>query len=186
MPKFNNKENESVKLEDGRTIWLSRSCAVVVNVWYFDASAKPYVLMGKRGKGTPDEVGKWVLPCGYLDYDETLAEAALREVFEETGLDISDIRSGGKYYTLWDNTNGAGQPYLVNSVPRTDKRQNVSNYFGYVFTGGDAPELSNENCEPDEVEDLKWVLYEDVDKYDIGFGHKKRIHEFYEANLQGA
>ena len=32
------------------------------------------------------EGGKWCFPCGYLDWDETLEEAASRELYEETGL----------------------------------------------------------------------------------------------------
>jgi 8-oxo-dGTP pyrophosphatase MutT (NUDIX family) len=183
MPKFNNKENEVVTLEDGRKIWLSRASAVVVNVWYIGADMKPYVLMGKRGKGCPDEVGKWVLVCGYLDYDESLAEGALREVFEETGVDISALRSDDDYSTIYDNLTGSGQPYMVNSTPGDDKRQNVTHYFGYIFSGGEKPELSADNSEEEEVEELKWVPYDEVDKLDVGFGHKKRIHSFYKEKV---
>lgn len=184
MPTFNNRDNESVNLEDGRTIWLSRSCAVVMNVWYIGADMEPYVLMGKRGKGCPDEVGKWVLPCGYLDYNETLAEAALREVWEETGLDISALRSADDRFTLYDNMTVNGQPYLVNSIPRDDKKQNITHYFGFIFTGSDKPKLSNDNCERDEVEELEWVPYEKVTDKEIGFGHGRRIKEFYESKIK--
>lgn len=31
---------------------------------------------------------KWCLPCGYVEYDEDFLTAALREVQEETGLDV--------------------------------------------------------------------------------------------------
>ena len=30
--------------------------------------------------------GKWCLPCGYIEYDETYVEAAAREIKEETGI----------------------------------------------------------------------------------------------------
>ena len=178
MPQFNNTENEAVNLPDGRRVWLSRSCAVVVNVWYIGPDMKPLVLMGKRGPGTPDEQGKWVLPCGYLDYDETLAQAALREVFEETGVDITAIRNDGEHFTLWDNINTTGRPYYVNSVPSDDKKQNITHYFGFIFSGGDLPELSTEHCEPGEVAELRWVPFDEVGDYDIGFNHLVRIKEF--------
>jgi len=55
--KFANKENEKITLPDGRTIWLSRSCAVVITVWCF-VDDTPYLLIGKRGIGCPDEIGK--------------------------------------------------------------------------------------------------------------------------------
>jgi 8-oxo-dGTP pyrophosphatase MutT (NUDIX family) len=173
-----------VTLPDGRKVWLSRSCAVVANIWYIGLDMRPHVLMGKRGPGCPDEIGKWVLPCGYLDYNETLAEAAAREVYEETGLDVQEIFQNDEYSTLWDNIHVGGQPYMVNSVPRDDTRQNITHYFGIVFSGQNPPELSNEHCEPGEVDDLKWVPYEEVSNFDIGFGHKRRIDAFYQERVK--
>jgi len=39
-----------------------------------------------------DAPGSWQLPQGGIDADETPVEAAWRELFEETGLDHSDVR----------------------------------------------------------------------------------------------
>lgn len=44
------------------------------------------VLLGKRRGGFG--VGKWGLPQGYIEYDEDFLTAAIREVKEETGLDV--------------------------------------------------------------------------------------------------
>lgn len=39
-------------------------------------------------RGTPPEAGQWSLPGGRVELGETLAEAIVREVNEETGLDV--------------------------------------------------------------------------------------------------
>jgi 8-oxo-dGTP diphosphatase len=49
-----------------------------------------HVLLGKRRGGFGE--GKWGLPQGYVEFDEDFLTAAIREVKEETGLDV-EIRS---------------------------------------------------------------------------------------------
>ena len=49
-----------------------------------------YVLLGKRRGGFGE--GKWGLPQGYIEFDEDFLSASIREVKEETGLDV-EIRS---------------------------------------------------------------------------------------------
>nr|WP_320132118.1 NUDIX hydrolase [uncultured Holophaga sp.] len=45
------------------------------------------VLLVKRG--VPPEKGRWALPAGYIDLGEPPEEAAIREMQEETGLEVS-------------------------------------------------------------------------------------------------
>ena len=43
------------------------------------------ILLVKRDQGSFIEIGKWALPGGYLEQDETCEQAIIREVREETG-----------------------------------------------------------------------------------------------------
>ena len=48
----------------------------------------------------------WGLPCGIMEMNETLEETSIREVQEETGLDIEIIRPIGPFYNMnktWPN-----------------------------------------------------------------------------------
>ena len=45
------------------------------------------ILLIRRGRGA--QAGKWAVPGGKVDLGETIRETAVREVKEETGLDIA-------------------------------------------------------------------------------------------------
>jgi 8-oxo-dGTP pyrophosphatase MutT (NUDIX family) len=174
---FTNRENEKVDLEDGRTVWLSRSVAVVVHVW-MKVDGVFYLLTGKRGPGCPDEVGRWNLPCGYLDWDEDLQQACQREVWEETGVKLADYLYQGKGKILVDAYSDV--PWLVTSSITADnsKKQNVSHHYGLVIEADELPPLSSENCEPGEISDLKWATKEEITELDFCFNHDTRISDF--------
>lgn len=66
------------------------------------------VLLVKRGK--PPRQGQWSIPGGKQEFGETVREAAMREVQEETGLkieilglvDVLDLLAPDAHYTLID------------------------------------------------------------------------------------
>lgn len=45
----------------------------------------------------PPRAGLWTLPAGFMEYDEAPEETAVREVKEETGLDVSVPATGGLF-----------------------------------------------------------------------------------------
>jgi 8-oxo-dGTP diphosphatase len=118
------------------------------------------VLMGRR-KCPPGE-GTWALPGGHVEFGEKLADAAIRETKEETGLDISgieiislsdDISYGRHFVSITFRAAAAkGQPILkVNKEfsemgwfdlknppePTFKALENVlSNYFSNRIYGG--------------------------------------------------
>lgn len=54
------------------------------------------VLVGRRRdeKGRSRGHNTWALPGGHLEYKESIEDCAKREILEETGLEITDIRQG--------------------------------------------------------------------------------------------
>lgn len=44
------------------------------------------LLLGRRARGP--YAGRWCIPCGYVEWDEDVRDAACREFLEETGLDV--------------------------------------------------------------------------------------------------
>ncbi len=82
--------------------------------------------------------GDWTFPKGKLDPGETFEEAALREVWEETGMRCDVIRFAG----------------TTNYTHRKGKPKIVAYYLMSVATGEFAPN--------DEVDELVWLPLEQV------------------------
>lgn len=101
------------------------------------------VLLSRRqNKGWGD--GLLCIPGGHVEPDETFTQAAIREVKEELGIDISENELE---YLCTEMKNVSGKPYVsIEFVLRTDTKP--------------------KNCEPYECAELVWVdpyhLPEDV------------------------
>jgi 8-oxo-dGTP diphosphatase len=63
--------------------------ALTVDVVLATREARPRVLLIQRKKDP--FAGKWALPGGFVDENEKLADAARRELQEETGLRVEDL-----------------------------------------------------------------------------------------------
>jgi 8-oxo-dGTP pyrophosphatase MutT (NUDIX family) len=153
--------------DSGREYWISRSIAAVVCITAKSIHGDSYVLAVQRGKGTPDPeyVGAYCMPCGYLDYDETIVQAAQREVKEETGLTfpISDFKL-----------------VSINDNPLGDKRQNVT--FRYLIKSDVPTEdlellFTTKNSEKDEVNSIRFIKLSDIEMYKWAFNHETLIKE---------
>jgi len=151
----------------GREYWISRSVAVLGIVIGTDIYGTKYILAEQRGIGTPDPeyVGKWCMPCGYLDFDETCRQAIAREVVEETGVNIPS-----ESFELIE----------INDIPSSDKRQNITFRFKTELEGYISDyELTNRFSETNEVMGIKWIDLREVNNYKWAFNHEKIIKKYY-------
>ena len=112
----------------GREYPLRPMVGVGVVVWHGER-----VLLVQRGR--PPRVGQWSLPGGAQELGETVAAAACREVFEETGLaiEVGEVlatvdmieRDGDRvryHYTLIDFSAEAARPELRPGGDAADAR----------------------------------------------------------------
>lgn len=173
--KFNNIENENVRLKDGREIWISRA-ATVVGMLIAIHDCEKYVLLVQRGEELPNEVGKWCMPCGYLDWNETLEEAVVREIYEESGISIPSVIES--YDVIDDRLN---YPWKTYSTP--GGAQNLGFHYALVFSTSamfmnDMPLPAVRQDVDGEVSDVRWVKISDLMHYDIAFNHDTTINIF--------
>lgn len=174
---FKNTPNRCVQV-NGEEIWISRSVTVLPSL-FFVQGQEAYVPLGLRGYGMPDECGKWSLPGGYLDYDETAGEAVIRETWEELGLNLIALQDQYRFEGSLD------QPYYVLSQPW--RRQNVTLRFPLMFFLGteDLLPALNPQVSEEEVIEAKWFPLTEALEMPLAFYHHEILRhclETYYAN----
>lgn len=94
------------------------------------------ILLGKR-KGSHSS-GTWCMPGGHLEFGETFKQCATREVLEETGLNIKNLRLG----------------IVTNDVLKKENKHYVSITMVADYDGG-KPRL----LEPDRCAQWQWFQF---------------------------
>ena len=117
------------------------------------------ILLEKR-KNEPGR-GKWSIPGGIVELGESLEETALREVKEETGLDVE-------------------KPELIDVVSNIDLDEDSRIKYHFViidyfvkFTGGTLEAMS-------DAEELRMVRLDEVEGYDL----TKSFRAFFKRNKE--
>lgn len=122
------------------------SIFVTVDLVIYKKAKADYELLLIRRKNSPFK-GKWALPGGFVDENESLKDAAMRELKEETGLKITDLQQLGAF----------GKPH------RDPRHHTVS--VAYVgFAQEDAQAIG-----ADDADEAKWFSVKNLPE--LAFDH---------------
>lgn len=110
--------------------------------------------------------GQWCLPGGRIEAGESVAEACIREVWEETCLIIRVVRLLGVY----------SDPHKLVVYPDGNKAHIIALSFEAEIIGG---ELGGSN------ETIAWGFYNMLDAGNLEMlaGHMERIQDAFAGNL---
>lgn len=97
--------------------------------------------------------GFWALPGGFLEEGETVEEGVVREVKEETGIDVEVLRMVGVY-----------------SKPERDPRGTVS--VAFLCSA-----LTKDPRGGDDAEEARWFPVEELKGLRLAFDHREIIED---------
>jgi len=117
------------------------------------------ILLEKR-KNDPGK-GKWSIPSGLVELGETVEQTALREVKEETGLEVEKPEHIDVVDNVIRDENGEIKYHFV-----------IVDYF-VKLKGGTMKAMS-------DAEELRWVTLDEVEQYDL----TKTFKVFFQKNRQ--
>ena len=104
------------------------------------------ILLEKR-KGEPGK-GKWSVPGGLVELGERAEDAVIREVKEETGLEVAD-------------------PELIDVVDNIVRDANGEVKYHFVIIDYFVKLKGGQLRAADDAEDLRWVPLAEAEKYDL-------------------
>lgn len=161
MPIFRNISNTQAIDTEGNACWNSRSVAVVV-VPFFRCNRNTYLPLGVRADHL-SEAGKWGLPCGFIDWNESARDCVRRETYEELGIDLLDYGSIPE------------QPSYVVTEPNPSEGDVISLRFYLCFDTKILPKLRVS----DEVKKVSWVkpFHRDFCILDMAFNQKEVVQD---------
>jgi mutator protein MutT len=117
------------------------------------------ILLEKR-KSEPGR-GKWSVPGGLVELGESTEQAVIREVKEETGLDVEN-------------------PELIDVVDNIIFDENGKIEYHFVIVDYFVRLRGGELKAADDAEELKWVALADVEKYNI----TSTLRAFLQRNME--
>lgn len=144
--------------DKGQTLFLSAREPVSITVDIICYKSSGEILLIKRANAP--EIGKWALPGGFVNPNETCERAAARELLEETGIDI--------------------HPYVLELVgvfsrPDRDPRGRVISVLYAVEVASDVNIVAG-----DDAKDARFIsIGSDLYAIDLAFDHTEMYLSWY-------
>jgi 8-oxo-dGTP diphosphatase len=104
------------------------------------------LLIQKRGQKVRNEIGKWEIPGGGIEYGESHKDALIREVKEETGVEIEVL----ELLNIADHINPSIKQHWIAAI-----------YLCRIVSG--EPRI----MEPEKCEELGWFTLEEAKQLDL-------------------
>ena len=157
--KVSARQNKVV-FPDGQVVFIPRPTGVSLFVDSIDNDGDFCVLTNLRGQRTNDNKGKWNVPAGFLEWDESGERAAQRECEEECGISVP-IEEIKQVETSTD--------------PKENRQHVIFRYYAVVGSEYMNKKLTDKDSEEDEVRDIKWIKLRELDNYEFAWNMRESI-----------
>lgn len=135
--------------------------SITVDTVIFDKSSdenKKFILIKRKNEPFKDQ---WAIPGGFVEYGETVENAAIREAKEETGIDIE-----------------LKELFNVYSKPDRDPRDHTITIV-YLATGN-----INDRKAGSDAEDIMLCSFEVLSSLKIAFDHERILTDILENTIK--
>lgn len=115
------------------------------------------ILLVKRATTSRNYPNTWGLVSGWIECNETAAEACKREAREEIGVEIEIVKYIGRYYDKprnHSNNTSLGLPHICKII-KGEPRVN----------------------QPEEIQDVRWFNPEDIRNMELAYDNKKILQD---------
>ena len=155
---MDNKKYENIAVSKYADLPYRRGVGVMI------LNSVKKVFVGKR---IDTKNNAWQMPQGGIDEDETLLEAGVRELFEETNIQNIEILAETKNWLYYDLPE-----FLIGRLWGGKYRGQKQKWLLIKFTGND--EEININKSNQEFKQWKWIEVEELPEVVVAF--KKQLY----------
>jgi 8-oxo-dGTP diphosphatase len=130
---------------------------ITSDILLYDKKEKEFLLIKRKNEPFKDW---WALPGGFVNIDETILQAAKRELLEETGINCDELQ-----ITLIPSI-------VMDKVDRDPRYRTVTRVFV-----GNCNSKTIKVVPNDDAIEFKWVKLSEIDMILFAFDHKEIIEK---------